>query len=47
MAKGIAIHLFVRETNLGGGKVTPFVYCGPVTNQSHLGRNPMRVTLKL
>lgn len=46
-AKGIAIHLFVRETKLGGGKAAPFVYRGPVTYQSHLGSNPMSVTFKL
>ncbi len=47
VAKGIAIHLFVRETKLGGGKAAPFVYRGPVTYQSHLGSNPMSVTFKL
>ncbi len=47
MAKGIAIHLFVRETKLGGGKAAPFVYRGRVTYQSHLGSNPMSVTFKL
>ena len=47
MTKGIAIHLFVREAKLGGGKAAPFVYFGPVTYQSHLGSNPMSVTFKL
>lgn len=45
--KGIAIHLFVRETKLGGGKAAPFVYRGQVTYQSHVGSNPMSVTFKL
>ncbi len=47
VAKGIAIHLFVRETKLGGGKAASFVYRGPVTYQSHIGSNPMSVTFKL
>lgn len=47
VAKGIAIHLFVRETKLGNGKAAPFVYRGPVTYQSHLGSKPMSVTFKL
>lgn len=47
VAKGIAIHLFVRETKLGSGKAAPFVYHGQVTYQSHLGSNPMSVTFKL
>ena len=47
IAKGIAIHLFVRENKLGGGKAAPFVYRGQVTHHSHLGSNPMSVTFKL
>jgi superfamily II DNA or RNA helicase/SAM-dependent methyltransferase len=47
VAKGIAIHLFVRETKLGGGKAASFVYRGQVTYQSHLGSNPMSVTFKV
>lgn len=47
VAKGIAIHLFVRETKLGGGRAAPFVYLGPVTYQSHLGSSPMSVTFKV
>ena len=47
VAKGIAIHLFVRETKLVGGKAAPFVYRGQVTYQSHVGTNPMSVTFKL
>jgi len=45
--KGIAIHLFVRESKLAGGKAAPLVYQGPVTYQSHTGREPMSVTFKL
>jgi superfamily II DNA or RNA helicase/HKD family nuclease/SOS-response transcriptional repressor LexA len=47
LAKGIAIHLFVRETKLGNGKAAPFVYRGQVTYQSHLGSNPMSVIFKV
>ena len=47
LAKGIAIHLFVRETKLGGGKAAPFVYRGAVTYASHVGSKPMSVTFKL
>jgi len=43
----LAIHLFVRETKLGGDKAAPFMYRGQVTYQSHLGSNPMSVTFKL
>jgi SOS-response transcriptional repressor LexA len=46
-AKGIAIHLFVRDAKLAGGKAAPFVYRGPVTYQSHTGSEPMSVTFKL
>jgi superfamily II DNA or RNA helicase/HKD family nuclease/SOS-response transcriptional repressor LexA len=46
-AKGIAIHMFVRETKLGSGKAAPFVYRGQVTYQSHHGSNPMSVTFRL
>ena len=47
LAKGIAIHLFMRETKLGGGKAAHFVYRGQVTYQSHRGSKPMSVTFKL
>jgi len=46
-AKGIAIHLFVRDTKLGGGKGASFVYRGQVTYQSHVGSNPMSVIFNL
>ncbi len=42
--KGIAIHLFVRDTKLEGGKGAPFVYRGRAHYQSHAGSNPMSVT---
>jgi hypothetical protein len=44
VANGIAIHLFVRESKLGGGKAAPFVYHGRVNYQSHIGSSPMSVT---
>ena len=43
-AMGIAIHLFVRDTKLVGGKGAPFVYRGRASYQSHRGANPMSVT---
>lgn len=46
-AKGIAIHLFVRDTKLEGGKAAPFIYRGRVKYQSHAGSNPMSVTFTL
>jgi hypothetical protein len=33
-AKGIVIHLFVRDGKLAGGKAAPFVYHGPVQYES-------------
>ena len=41
--RGIAIHLFVRETKLANGKGAPFLYCGPVRYVSHTGGKPMSV----
>lgn len=43
-ARGIAIHLFVRDFKLSGGKAAPFVYHGRVRYQSHQGSSPMSVT---
>ncbi len=43
-AKGIAIHLFVRDTKLDGGKGAPFFYRGRAHYQSHTGSSPMSVT---
>jgi hypothetical protein len=45
-AHGIAIHLFVREHRLAGGKSAPFVYHGRVTYESHQGSGPMSVVFK-
>lgn len=44
VAKGIAIHLFVRDTKLDGGKGAPFFYRGRAHYQSHTGSSPMSVT---
>ncbi|MEO5697009.1 MAG: DUF3427 domain-containing protein, partial [Burkholderiaceae bacterium] len=43
-AKGIAIHLFVREARLESGKGAPFVYRGRASYAAHTGSNPMSVT---
>ena len=40
---GIAIHLFVRNTKLLGGKAAPFQYCGPIRYMRHSGSKPMSV----
>jgi len=44
---GIAIHLFVRDGKLAGGKAAPFRYHGRVTYESHQGSAPMSVVLSL
>jgi len=41
--RGIAIHLFIRETKLNAGKGAPFTYHGKVTYESHTGSSPMSV----
>lgn len=46
-ARGIAIHLFVRDTKLSAGKAASFVYHGPVTYASHQGSAPMSVVWRL
>ena len=46
-AMGIAIHLFVRDAKLEGGKGAPFVYHGKASYQSHTGANPMNVTFSV
>jgi hypothetical protein len=46
-ARGIAVHLFVRDAKLAGGKSAPFVYQGKVTYQSHQGSGPMSVVFEL
>ena len=45
--RGIAVHLFIRETKLSSGKAAPFIYHGKVTYQSHSGSNPMSVIFKV
>ncbi len=44
---GIAIHLFVRDGKLAGGKAAPFVYQGRATYESHQGSGPMSVVFRL
>jgi len=44
---GIALHLFVRDTKLSGGKAAPFVYHGKVRYQSHSGSGPMSVIFEV
>ena len=44
---GIALHLFVRDTKLSGGKAAPFVYHGKVRYQSHTGSGPMSVVFEV
>ena len=45
--RGIAIHLFVRDGKLAGGKAAPFVYHGRATYESHLGSGPMSVVFSV
>jgi hypothetical protein len=45
--RGIAIHLFVRDGKLVGGKGTPFVYHGRATYESHRGSGPISVVLRI
>ncbi|MFM2057886.1 MAG: UvrABC system protein [Pseudomonadota bacterium] len=47
VVRGIAVHLFVREGKLAGGKGAPFVYHGPVAYQSHQGSGPMSVVWRV
>jgi superfamily II DNA or RNA helicase/HKD family nuclease/SOS-response transcriptional repressor LexA len=46
-ARSIAIHMFVRDGKLAGGKAAPFVYHGKATYESHHGRGPMSVVFRL
>ncbi len=46
-ARGIAIHLFVRDGKLAGGKAAPFVYHGRATYESHQGSGPVSVVFRL
>lgn len=45
--RGIAIHLFVRDGKLAGGKAAPFVYQGRATYESHQGSGPVSVVFSL
>ena len=45
--RGIALHLFVRNTKLTGGKAAPFVYHGKVRYRSHTGSGPMSVIFEV
>ncbi|MDB5758363.1 MAG: hsdR, partial [Burkholderia sp.] len=45
--RGIAIHLFVRESKLNAGKAAPFTYHGKATYLSHSGSNPMSVIFRI
>lgn len=45
--QGIAIHLFVRDGKLAGGRAAPFVYRGRATYESHEGTRPMSVVFKV
>ena len=44
---GYAIHLFVRERKLQGGKAAPFFYYGRVSYQRHTGSAPMSVVFEV
>ena len=46
-AMGIAIHLFVRDAKLEGGKGAPFQYHGKAIYKSHTGTSPMSVTFSV
>lgn len=46
-ARGIAIHLFVRDEKLAGGKGAPFTYYGRATYRSHQGSEPMSVVFSV
>jgi hypothetical protein len=41
--QGIAVHLFVRDGKLAGGKAAPFTYHGQVTYLRHNGSAPMSI----
>jgi SOS-response transcriptional repressor LexA len=40
---GIAVHLFVRDGKLAGGKAAAFTYYGPVIYEGHKGSAPMSI----
>ena len=45
--RGIAIHLFVRDGKLAGGKAAPFTYHGRATYESHHGGGPVSVVFRV
>jgi superfamily II DNA or RNA helicase/SOS-response transcriptional repressor LexA len=45
--RGIAIHLFVRDSKLSGSKAAPFTYHGRVTYESHHGSGPVSVVFRV
>jgi superfamily II DNA or RNA helicase/HKD family nuclease/SOS-response transcriptional repressor LexA len=45
--RGIAIHLFIRDGKLAGGKGAPFVYQGRATYESHRGSRPISVVFRV
>jgi hypothetical protein len=47
VARGVAVHLFVRAEKKRGATSAPFVYCGPVTFVDWHGDAPITVRWKL
>jgi superfamily II DNA or RNA helicase/HKD family nuclease len=47
VARGINVHLFVRDQKRIGAAAAPFMYCGPVTFESWQGERPITVVWKL
>ena len=43
--RGLALHLFVRDARLSGGKAAPFTYFGKVRCRTHTGCAPMNVVV--
>jgi superfamily II DNA or RNA helicase/SAM-dependent methyltransferase/SOS-response transcriptional repressor LexA len=46
-ARGIAIHLFLRDGKMAGGTAAPFEYQGQAKYESHKGSRPMSVVFRL
>jgi hypothetical protein len=47
LARGVAVHLFVRAEKKRGATSAPFVYCGPVTFVDWEGDSPITVRWRL
>lgn len=45
--RGIAIHLFIRDGKLAGGKAAPFTYQGRAIYESHQGSGPVSVVFRV